>query len=118
METKDKIKVLFDLDDDGYIIGYQQEFYDGKAWQTPFDTTNAIEVTPADLDSIALGASKVSSDGTITTDADKKAELEAEADKVTPTPEEQIASLQQANDSLQSALLELSDIVLSGGDSK
>ena len=118
METKDKVKVLFDLDSNGYIIGWQQEFYDGKAWQTPFDTTNAIEVTPADLNGIALGASKVSSDGTITTDADKKSEIESEADKVIPTPEQQIASLQQANDSLQSALLELSDIVLSGGGSK
>lgn len=90
METKDKIKVLLDLDSNGYIIGYQQEFYDGKAWQTPFDTTNAVELTPADLASIALGASKVSADGTITTDADKKAELEAEANKPEPSPEQQM----------------------------
>lgn len=118
METKDKIKVLFSIDADGYITGLQQEFFDGKAWQTPFDTTNAVEVTPADLASIALGASKVSSDGTITTDADKKAELEAEANKPEPSPEDKIAALQQSNDSLQSALLELSDIVLQGGGSK
>lgn len=87
---KDKIRVLFDTDEDGYIIGYQQEFYDGKAWQSPFDTTNAIEVTPADLASVALGASKVSSDGTIMTDADKKAEIEAEANKPEPSPEHQM----------------------------
>ena len=90
METKDKIKVLFSIDADGYIIGYQQEFFDGKAWQTPFDTTNAIELSPADLASIALGASKVSSDGTITTDTDKKAELEAEANRPEPSPEQQL----------------------------
>ncbi|WP_203663557.1 phage infection protein [Lacticaseibacillus sp. 53-4] len=90
MEMKDKIRVLFDTDADGYIIGYQQEFYDGKAWQTPFDTTNAIEVTPTDLANICLGASKVSEDGTITTDADKKAELEAEANKPEPSPEQHL----------------------------
>ena len=90
MVEKANFKVQFDLDDDGYIIGYQQEFWDGVAWQAPFDTSNAIEVTPTDLASICLGASKVSSDGTITTDADKKAELEAEANKVIPTAEQQM----------------------------
>jgi len=94
METKDKIKVLFDTDVYGYITGYQQEFYDGKEWQIPFDVTSAIEVTPMDLANICFGASKVSSDGTITTDEDKRSELEAEANKVIPTPEQQmIASL-------------------------
>lgn len=82
--------MLFDTNADGYIIGYQQEFYDGKAWQTPFDTTNAIEVTPTDLANICFGTSKVSEDGTITTDADKKAEFEAEANKVIPTAEQQM----------------------------
>lgn len=90
METKSKILALFVTNTDGYIIGYQQEFYDGKAWQSPFDTTNAIEVTPTDLANICLGASKVSEDGTITTDADKKAELEAEANKPEPSPEHQL----------------------------
>jgi len=90
METKDKIKVLLSINADGYITGYQQEFYDGKDWVAPFDTTNAIEVTPADLANICLGASKVLSDGTITTDDDKKAELEAEANKVIPTTEQQL----------------------------
>ena len=89
METKDKIHVLFDTDDDGYIIGYQQEFYDGKAWQTPFDTTNAVEVTQADLASIALGATKWVN-GKLVIDPDKQAELEAEANKVTPTAEQQM----------------------------
>ena len=58
--NKDKINVLFDTDEDGYITGYQQEFYDGKEWQTPFDTASAIEVTPTDLANFYLGASKVS----------------------------------------------------------
>jgi len=90
--NKDKIKVLFDTDVHGYITGYQQEFYDGKEWKTPFDTTSAIEVTPTNLANIYFGASKVSKDGTITTDADKKAELEAEANKVIPTTEQQLIS--------------------------
>jgi len=34
------------------------------------------------------------------------------------SPTQQLAALQQSNDELQSALLELSDLVLSGGDSK
>jgi hypothetical protein len=88
--NKDKIQVLFDTDADGYIIGYQQEFYDGKEWQTPFDTASAIEVTPANLANICFGASKVSADGTITTDADKKAELQAEVNKPEPSPEQQL----------------------------
>ena len=90
METKDKIKVLFSIDTDGYIIGYQQEFWDGKEWVAPFDTSEAVEVAPADLESIWLGASKVSADGTIMTDANKKAELESEANKVAPTTEQQL----------------------------
>jgi len=88
--TKDKIKVLFDTDADGYVTGWQQEFYDGKEWQTPFDADSAIEVVPADLTNVFIGASKVSKDGTITTNADKKAELEAEANKIIPTPEQQM----------------------------
>ncbi|WP_125582489.1 phage infection protein [Lacticaseibacillus suibinensis] len=90
METKEKMRVLFTLDSDGYIIGYQQEFYDGKEWLAPFDTSKAVEVAPADLAGICLGASKVSSDGIITTDEDKRAELEAEANKVIPTAEQQM----------------------------
>ncbi|MCT4383788.1 phage infection protein, partial [Lacticaseibacillus paracasei] len=78
METKDNIRVLFDTDADGYIIGYQQEFYDGKEWQTPFDTTNAVEVAPDDLDTIVIGATKLI-DGQLVLDTSKQAELEAEA---------------------------------------
>ena len=111
METKDKIRVLFDTNEDGYITGYQQEFYDGKEWQTPFDVTSAIEVTPMDLANICFGASKVSSDGTITTDDDKKAELEAEANKVITT----VDQLKAENATMQSALMELSDYVFSIG---
>jgi len=90
MVEKDTVKVLFSFDDQGWIVGYQSEFFDGTDWQTPFDATNAIDVTPTDLAGVVLGASKVSSDGTITTDADKKAELEAEANKVIPTTEQQL----------------------------
>jgi len=89
METKDKIKVLLELDDDGYIIGYQQEFYDGKAWQTPFDTTNAVDLAQSDLNGILLGATRFI-DGKLVLDTSKQAELEAEANKVTPTSEQQM----------------------------
>lgn len=114
---KDKIHVLFDTDADGYIIGYQQEFYDGKEWQTPFDTTNAVEMTPADLASIALGASKVSSDGTITTDAEKQKEIEAAEAKLEEEAKPVdyqaiIAQLKSEQSQTNEALLELSDILL------
>ncbi|MFT8775036.1 MAG: phage infection protein, partial [Lacticaseibacillus paracasei] len=33
----DKVKAIFSTDEDGYITGYQQEFWDGSQWQTPFD---------------------------------------------------------------------------------
>lgn len=90
MVEKDRVKALFSFDEQGWIVGYQSEFFDGKEWQTPFDTTNAIELAPTDLANICLGASKVSADGTITTDAEKKAEVEAEANKVIPTTEQQM----------------------------
>lgn len=89
METKDKIKVLFSIDADGYITGYQQEFYDGKAWQTPFDTTDAVSLPQAEIDKIVLGSSELI-DGAIVVDKAKQAELEAEANKVTPTTEQQL----------------------------
>ncbi|MCT4386390.1 phage infection protein, partial [Lacticaseibacillus paracasei] len=78
METKSKILALFVTNTDGYITGYQQEFYDGKEWQTPFDTTNAVEVAPGDLDTIVIGATKLI-DGQLVLDTSKQAELEAEA---------------------------------------
>lgn len=89
METKDKIKVLFDLDGNGYIIGWQQEFYDGTKWQTPFDTTNAVDVAPANLETIVMGATKLV-DGQLVLDTAKQAEIEVEANKVTPTTEQQL----------------------------
>lgn len=80
--TKDKIKILFITDADGYIIGYQSEFYDGRQWQTPFDTTNAVEIAPADLDTIVMGATKLRN-GKLVVDEAKQAELEQ---PVTPQP--------------------------------
>ena len=110
---KDKLKVLFTTDAGGYITGWQQEFWDGRQWQTPFDTTNAVELTPGDLDTIVMGATKLIN-GKLVFDEAKQAELEKAAEPK-PTPDEQIATLQQSNSELQSAMLELSDIVLSGG---
>ncbi|WP_125581504.1 phage infection protein [Lacticaseibacillus suibinensis] len=82
METKERIRALFTLDSDGYIIGYQREFFDGKEWQTPFDTTNAVEVAPGDLDTIVMGATKLRN-GKLVVDEAKQAELEQ---PVTPQP--------------------------------
>lgn len=82
METKEKMRVLFTLVSDGYIIGYQREFFDGKEWQTPFDTTNAVEVAPGDLDTIVMGATKLRN-GKLVVDEAKQAELEQ---PVTPQP--------------------------------
>ncbi|MFD1439844.1 phage infection protein [Lacticaseibacillus hegangensis] len=89
METKNKILASFMTNTDGYIIGYQQEFFDGKEWQTPFDTTNAVEVAPGDLDTIVMGATKLIN-GKLVVDEAKQAELEAEANKVIPTTEQQL----------------------------
>lgn len=89
METKNPIKALFSLSDGGYITGFQTEFWDGKNWQTPFDTTDAVEVAPGDIDTIVMGATKLI-DGKFVLDTSKQAELEAEANKVIPTTEQQM----------------------------
>lgn len=113
MENKDKIKVLFDTDANGYILGYQNEFFDGSNWVVPFDTSKAIDISPSDLSNIHLGASKISSDGTFTLDEEKDKELIAEQEKaINLTPEKQLEDLQAKNDKLSAALLELSDLVL------
>lgn len=79
---KEKIKVLFDTDADGYIMGWSQEFWDGRQWQTPFDTKNAVEVAPGDLDTIVMGATKLRN-GKLVIDEAKQTELEH---PVTPQP--------------------------------
>lgn len=115
METKDKIKVLFSIDADGYIIGYQQEFYDGTDWQTPFDATNAIDLSANDLDSIVFGATKVT-DGKLVVDQSKIADMQAAndaAEKQAVQDQVTITSLKQKNDLLQSAVMELSNYVFS-----
>ena len=89
MVEKTNIKVQFYLDDDGYITGWQQEFFDGYEWQIPFDATNAVDVTTADLETIVIGATKLV-DGQLVLDIVKQAELEAETNKVIPTPEHQM----------------------------
>lgn len=71
---KETIKVLFDLDADGYIIGWQAGFWDGKVWQTPFDTTGAVDLAPAVLDNVIIGATRYT-DGQLVVDAAKRAEL-------------------------------------------
>ncbi|WP_390408741.1 phage infection protein [Lacticaseibacillus jixiensis] len=89
MGSKDEIKVLFDLDSNGYITGWQQEFYDGTNWIAPFDTANAVDLAQTEIDKIVLGASKLI-DGEIVVDKAKQAEIEAEANKVVPTTEQQL----------------------------
>lgn len=79
---KEKILVSFYFDDDGYITGWQAEFYDGSRWQTPFDTTNAVELTQTEIGTIVLGATRYT-DGKLVVDESKQAELEQ---PVTPKP--------------------------------
>lgn len=87
MVEKDMVKVLFSFDEQGWIIGYQSEFFDGKAWQAPFDTTNAVEISQSDLNGISLGATKLI-DGKLVLDTSKQAELESEANKAIPSSEQ------------------------------
>ena len=84
---RSSLKVLLGLDSDGYVVDYQQEFWDGSDWQAPFDTTNAVSLPQAEIDKIVIGASKLI-DGAIVVDKAKQAELEAETNKVTPTAEQ------------------------------
>ncbi|WP_225047405.1 phage infection protein [Lacticaseibacillus kribbianus] len=71
---KETIKVLFDLDADGYIIGWQVGFWDGTAWQAPFDTTGAVDLAPAALATVIIGATRYT-DGQLVIDEAKRAEL-------------------------------------------
>ena len=87
---KDKLEVLLSTDSDGYIIGYQKEFWDGSSWQTPFDTKDAVLIDTTSIDSIVLGASKLNSDNTVTVDTNKQAEIEKAANQVTPTAEQML----------------------------
>ena len=101
--------VKFDFDNDGYISGWSQAFFDGYMWQTPFDTTNAVEMTQADLDGISLGATKLT-DGKLVVDDDKLAEITAKANQTTPTPEQlMINSLGLQVAALQAKLAKVGD---------
>ena len=91
MVEKDTVKVLFSFDDQGWIVGYQSEFFDGTDWKTPFDVTDSVDIAPADLETIVIGATKLI-DGKLVLDTSKQAELEAEANKVIPTVEQQLIS--------------------------
>ncbi|RXS53700.1 phage infection protein, partial [Lacticaseibacillus rhamnosus] len=73
-----------------YITGYQQEFWDGSQWQTPFDDEKAILIAPEELEKIAIGASKLADDGTVVINTDKQAALEKAANKVTPSAEQML----------------------------
>lgn len=86
----DKVKAIFSTDEDGYITGYQQEFWDGSQWQTPFDDEKAILIAPEELKKIVIGASKLADDGTVVIDTDKQAALEKAANKVTPSAEQML----------------------------
>ena len=86
----DKVKAIFSTDEDGYITGYQREFWDGSHWQTPFDDEKAILIAPEELKKIVIGASKLADDGTAVIDTDKQAALEKEANQVTPTGEQML----------------------------
>ncbi|WP_179395061.1 phage infection protein [Lacticaseibacillus absianus] len=108
------MKVSIDSDNQGYITGYQQAFWDGEQWQAPFDTTNAVDLARIEVDKIVLGASKLV-DGAIVVDRAKLAEME-EADKPQPSAEEQVALLQTKIDTQQQAFTELSNLVFTVAD--
>ena len=86
----DKVKALLSTDENDYITGYQQEFWDGSQWQTPFDDEKAILIAPEELKKIVIGASKLADDGTVVIDTDKQAALEKAANQVTPTAEQML----------------------------
>ncbi|WP_125710065.1 phage infection protein [Lacticaseibacillus porcinae] len=90
METKETIKVLLEFDADGWIISYQNEFWDGHDWGVTFDLNdpNVIDMTQTELDGIALRASKLV-DGKVVVNQEKLAELQAAA-APQPTAEQQM----------------------------
>ena len=87
-QAKDPIKVKLAVDDDGYIQGWENEFFDGSQWQALFDVEDAVDMHPADLDTIVLGATRYT-DGKLVVDAAKQAEL-IEDDKPQPTTDQQM----------------------------
>ncbi|WP_270235359.1 phage infection protein [Lacticaseibacillus suilingensis] len=111
---KEKIKVLFDTDADGYIMGWSQEFWDGRQWQTPFDTTNAVELTADEIGGIVMGATKYA-DGKLTVDADKQKALADIAEPDTQT-DPQVAALQAKVDTQNEAITQLTNLVVAVAD--
>lgn len=111
---KDKLKVLFTTDAGGYITGWQQEFWDGRQWQAPFDTTNAVELTPDEIGSIVMGATKYA-DGKLTVDADKQKALADAAEQETQT-DPQVAALQEKVDTQNEAITQLTNLVVAVAD--
>lgn len=112
MADKTTLTTLLNLDSDGYINGFQQEFYDGAQWQVTFDTTNAVQLSEADTASIVIGATKYT-DGQLVLDTAKQDELEKASQPVDSASE--IAYLKNQLAEMQSAILELADVSL-GGD--
>ncbi|WP_239061386.1 phage infection protein [Lacticaseibacillus sp. 866-1] len=113
---KDKIKVLFETDADGYITGYQQEFWDGRQWQAPFDTSKAVDLAPADVQTIVLGATKYTDGKLVLDTAKQKALADAQTQETTqPDLSAKVADLESQLQEAQAAIMELADISL-GGD--
>ncbi len=106
------VEVRLFYDDDGYVVG----------WGSDYNEDNVVELEQSELDSLVIGATKLV-DGHLVIDEEKRQELIDEANKTEPTEQDkinedlskQLEAAQQQNSELQSALLELSDIVLSGG---
>lgn len=111
---KEKIKVSFYFDADGYIVGYQQEFWDGRQWQTPFDTTNAVELTADEIGGIVMGATKYA-DGKLTVDVDKQKALADVAEPDTQA-DPQVAALQAKVDTQNEAITQLTNLVVAVAD--
>lgn len=107
MDTKNPIKTLFSFDADGYITGFQTEFFDGKEWQATFDLSKAVDVDPTELNKIVFGATKYTA-GQLVIDSAKQAEIEQGQPDSVPTN----AELKAQYDTMQAALLELAVLSL------
>ena len=107
------VKVEFDIDVTGYVQGYTLAPYaDEKA---------AVEVDEIELQNCPFGATKLV-DGHLVVDADKQAELIAEAAKPVPTEQDSInaailksvAQTQLANATLLKQMATMQEVVNNG----
>lgn len=103
------MKINAKVNDEGLLLGWGyagDEFNAGDTWHglTVYEVEDINQLIPEHTHLI---------DGVFILDTDYQEPEPPQQQE--PSPAEQITALKQQNDELQSALLELSDIVLSGG---